>query len=72
MPALEMTCLQSLADLEQQEGLSMEVLGDGDPEGAAIVMRLGLSHMAMTAKQLSNAMVLDRLDAELAFVFEPD
>ena len=63
MPAVEMTCLQSLADLEQLEGSCMEALGDGDPEGVATVIRLGLSHMAMTAKRLTDAMVLDRLDA---------
>ena len=40
-------------------------LNDGDPEGVATVIRLGLSHMAMTAKRLTDAMVLDRLDAEL-------
>ena len=43
----------------------MEALSDGDPEGVATVIRLGQSHLAMTAKRLSNAMVLDRLDAEL-------
>ena len=46
----------------------MEALSDGDPEGVATVLRLGLSHLAMTAKRLSNAMVLDRLDAELAVI----
>jgi hypothetical protein len=65
MPAVEMTCLQSLADLEQLEGPCLQALGDGDPEGVATVLRLGLSHMAMTAKRLSNAMVLEHLDAEL-------
>ena len=65
MPAVEMTCLQSLADLEQLKGPCMEALSDGDPEGVATVIRLGLSHLAMTAKRLTDAMVLDRLDAEL-------
>ena len=46
----------------------MEALSDGDPEGVATVIRLGLSHMVMTAKRLSHAMVLDRLDAELAVI----
>ena len=64
MPAVEMTCLQTLADLEQLEGPCMEALSDGDPEGVATVIRLGLSHLAMTAKRLTAAMVLDRLDAE--------
>ena len=68
MPAVEMTCLQSLADLEQLEGPCMEALSDGDPEGVATVIRLGLSHLGMTAKRLSHAMVLDRLDAELAVI----
>ena len=43
----------------------MEALSDGDPEGVTTVIRLGLSHLAMTAKRLTDAMVLDRLDAEL-------
>ncbi|WP_115120531.1 hypothetical protein [Synechococcus sp. UW105] len=64
MPAVELTCLQTLADLEQLEGPCMDALSDGDPEGVATVLRLGLSHMAMTAKRLTDAMVLDRLDAE--------
>ena len=42
----------------------MDALSDGDPEGVATVLRLGLSHMAMTAKRLTDAMTLDRLDAE--------
>ena len=47
----------------------MEALSDGDPEGVATVIRLGLSHMAMTACQaLTDAMVLDRLDEELAVI----
>jgi len=69
MPAVERTCLQSVADLEQLEGPCMEALSDGDPEGVATVIRLGLSHMAMTACQaLTDAMVLDRLDEELAVI----
>ena len=68
---VELTCLQSLADLEQLEGPCMEALSDGDPEGVATVIRLGLSHLAMTAKRLTDAMVLDRLDAELASVLDP-
>ena len=71
MPAVEMTCLQSLADLEQLEGPCMDALNDGDPEGVATVIRLGLSHLAMTAKRLAGAMTLDRLDAELASVLHP-
>tara|TARA_B100000085_G_C18225971_1_gene383842 strand:+ start:343 stop:576 length:234 start_codon:yes stop_codon:yes gene_type:complete len=68
---VELTCLQSLADLEQLEGPCMEALSDGDPEGVATVIRLGLSDLAMTAKCLTDAMVLDRLDAELASVLDP-
>ncbi len=49
----------------------MEALSDGDPEGVATVIRLGLSDLAMTAKCLTDAMVLDRLDAELASVLDP-
>tara|TARA_Y100000746_G_scaffold181137_1_gene159143 strand:- start:188 stop:439 length:252 start_codon:yes stop_codon:yes gene_type:complete len=71
MPAVEMTCLQSLADLEQLEGPCMEALSDGDPEGVATVIRLGLSHLAMTAKRLTDAMVLDRLDADDLGTFNP-
>ena len=43
----------------------MEALSDGDPEGVATVIRLGLSYMVMTATRLTDAMILDRLDAEL-------
>ena len=53
------------------EGPCMEALSDGDPEGVATVIRLELSHMAMTTKRLTDAMVLDRLDAELASVLAP-
>ena len=71
MPAVETTCLQSLADLEQLKGPCMEALSDGDPEGVATVIRLGLSHLAMTAKRLTDAMVLDRLDADDLGTFNP-
>ena len=71
MPAVETTCLQSLADLEQLEGPCMEALSDGNPEGVATVIRLGLSHLAMTAKRLTDAMVLDRLDADDLGTFNP-
>ena len=71
MPAVEMTCLQSLADLEQLKGPCMEALSDGNPEGVATVIRLGLSHLAMTAKRLTDAMVLDRLDADDLGTFNP-
>ncbi len=49
----------------------MEALSDGDPEGVATVIRLGLSHLAMTAKRLTDAMVLDRLDADDLGTFNP-
>ena len=71
MPAVETTCLQSLADLEQLKGPCMEALSDGNPEGVATVIRLGLSHLAMTAKRLTDAMVLDRLDADDLGTFNP-
>ena len=46
----------------------MEALSDGDPEGVATLIRLRLSHLAMTAERLTDAMVLDRLDEELAVI----
>ena len=41
-----------------------EILSACDPEGAALIIRLLMAHMAMTEKRLLEAMVLDRLDAE--------
>ena len=49
---VEMTCLQSLADLERLEGTWLETMASGDHETVAITLRL-----------LMGAMALDRLDA---------
>ncbi|QNI59859.1 hypothetical protein SynBIOSU31_03005 [Synechococcus sp. BIOS-U3-1] len=65
MPAVEMTCLQSLADLEQLEGPLMDCFGTRDPETTAAAVRLVLTHMAWNSKRLLGAMVLDRMDADL-------
>ena len=61
---VEMTCLQGLADLERVEGPFLNALAVSDPEGAAVMLRLLLAHMASTSKRLLGAMVLDRVDAE--------
>ena len=61
---VEMTCLQGLADLERLEGPWLDGLATGDPEVAAITMRLLMAHLAWNSKRLLGAMVLDRLDAE--------
>ena len=63
-PHVEMTCLQGLANLERLEGPWLDGMATGDPEVAAITLRLLLAHMATTSKRLLGAMVLDRLDAE--------
>ena len=64
-PHVELTCLQGLADLERLEGPWSEILNAGDPEGAALIIRLLMAHMGVTGKRLLGAMVLDRLDADL-------
>ena len=66
MTNVEMTCLQGLADLERLEGPRLEEMAMGDPETVAITLRLLLAHMASMSKRLMGAMVLDRLDVELA------
>ena len=66
MTNVEMTCLQGLADLERLEGPWLDGLATGDPEVAAITMRLLMAHLAWNSKRLLGAMVLDRLDVELA------
>ena len=63
-PKVEMTCLQGLADLERIEGPFLNALAVSDPEGAAVMLRLLLAHMASTSKRVMLAMVLDRVDAE--------
>ena len=71
-PHVEMTCLQGLADLEKLEGPWLDCMGAGEPENAATVMRLMLAHMVVLNKRGMSAMVLDRLDAELADVSSAD
>ena len=66
MPQVEMTCLQSLADLERLEGPWLDGLATGDPKMAVTTVRLLLTHLAWTSKRLLGAMVLDRPDVELA------
>ena len=61
---VEMTCLQGLADLERIEGPFLNALTASDPEGAAVMLRLLLAHMASTSKRVMLAMVLDRVDTE--------
>ena len=63
---VEMTCLQGLADLERLEGPWLDGLATGDPEVAATTVRLLLAHLTWNSKRLLGAMVLDRLDVELA------
>jgi len=64
MLKVELTCLQALSDLDQMEAAWLEVMSAGDPKGAAQIMELLLSHMAMNGRRLAGAMTLDRLDAE--------
>ena len=66
IPCVEMTCLQGLADLERLEGPWLECMGAGEPENAAMVMRLMLAHIVVLNKRVMSAMVLDRLDAEIS------
>ena len=63
---VELTCLQGLAELERLEGPWLEEMTMGDPETVAITLRLLMAHMASMSKRLMGAMVLDRLDVELA------
>ena len=63
-PKVELTCLQGLADLERIEGSFLYALTAGDPEGAAVMLRLLLAHIASTSKRVILAMVLDRVDAD--------
>ena len=63
---VEMTCLQGLADLERLEGPWLDGLATGDPKVAVTTVRLLLAHLTWNSKRLLGAMVLDRLDVELA------
>ena len=58
--------LLGLADLERLEDPWLEEIQAGDPENVAITLRLLMAHMAWISKRLMGAMVLDRLDVELA------
>ena len=69
---VETTCLKGLADLERLEGPWLDCMSAGEPESAAMVMRLMLAHMVVLNKRVMSAMVLDRLDAELADVSSAD
>ena len=64
MLKVELWCLQALADLERIEGPFLNAVTASDPEGAAVMLRLLLAHMASTSKRVMLAMVLDRVDAE--------
>ena len=46
------------------EGPWLESIAEGEPETAAITLRLLLAHMTTTSNRLMSALVLDRLDAE--------
>ncbi|WP_114992140.1 hypothetical protein [Synechococcus sp. UW179A] len=70
-PKVKLTCLQGLADLERIEGQFLNALAASDPEGAAVMLRLLLAHMASTSKRLMLAMVLDRVDADDLGTFKP-
>ena len=56
--------LKGLADLERLESPWSKLMAGGDPDGAAMILRLLLAHMASTSKRVMLAMVLDRVDAE--------
>ena len=63
---VEMTCLQGMADLERLEGPWLDGMTTGDPETTGVAMRLLLAHLNWNSKRLLGAMVLDRLDVEMA------
>ena len=48
------------------EGPWLESIAEGEPETAAITLRLLLAHMTTTSNRLMSALVLDRLDSERA------
>ena len=66
MPHVEMTCLQGLADLERLEAPWLHGLATGDLEVASTTVHLLLAQLTWNSKSLLGAMVLDRLDVELA------
>ena len=71
IPCVELVALKALADLDQLEGSWQSIMVPSDPEGAAVILRLLLAHMASTSKRLLGAMVLDRLDVEADSVERP-
>ena len=68
MTNVEMTCLQGLADLERLEGPWLDGLATGDPEVAAITMRLLMAHLAWNSKRLLGAMVQGIGDYQVRFL----
>ena len=70
-PHVELTRGEGLADLERIEGPFLNALAASDREGAAVMLRLLLAHMASTSKRVMLAMVLDRVDADDLGSFKP-
>ena len=52
MLKVELSCLQGLADLVRIEGPFLNPMAASDPEGAAVMLRLLLAHMASTSKRV--------------------
>ena len=63
---VERTCLQGLADLERLEWPWLDDMATEDSETTGVAMRLLLAHLTWNNKRLLGAMVLDRLDVEMA------
>ena len=61
--AVEMTCLQGMAEMERLEGPWLEEMAGGHPESVSITLRLLMAHMLSMGKRLNGAMALDRLDS---------
>ena len=51
LPCVEMLALMALSDLEQLEGLWLELMQSKDPESVALAFRLALAHLVQTSKQ---------------------
>ena len=45
LPCVEMLALMALSDLEQLEGLWLELMQSKDPESVALAFRLALAHL---------------------------
>jgi|TARA_B100000073_G_scaffold76124_1_gene57428 hypothetical protein len=58
-PHVELTFLQGLADLERLEEPWSEILNAGDPEEAALIIRLLMAHMGVTGKRLLGAIGME-------------